>query len=570
MAMSSDFLDAFARLPSSQQRSVRTLITRFNADSTASGLNYERVQGAQDRKLRSLRIDGSYRAIISKPERGNVHILSWADKHDDAYAWAKRHRCDINPETGAIQVYEPESPDVDDSAAAEVPVRRDELSEDEGSAFCDLRDRQLTRLGVPTAMLAEVRGVRDDAGLDTIQARLPVEAYEALFLYLAGETYEQLVADREAPEQVDTDDFASALDRAESRTRFFIAEDDLALEAMLNAPLEHWRAFLHPTQRRLVERHWNGPVRVLGGAGTGKTVAAMHRARWLARNLPDGRILFTTFARNLATDIENNLRSICSPEEMSRIEVTNLDRWVVRFLRGNRYEFQVEFGRNREAWQQALDLKPSELDLSDSFYEDEWEQVIQAKGVVNEQEYRHVSRVGRGTRLSRGARVRVWPVFEEYRAQLAERGLKEVDDAYRDAARLDESTQAADFLDRDERVLTSDPRFRRQPASGSTRRARRPDGSNRATRRPSRRPLDMPAPRSFPSRSLHGVLPFHVRPRSTTRAQGPPRAPQRRDRGPAPTLAHRSSLARISHQVAKRGRGDAAVTRRTDRKTLKA
>ena len=444
MAMSSDFLDAFARLPSSQQRSVRTLITRFNADSTASGLNYERIQGARDAKLRSLRIDRGYRAIISKPERGNVHILLWADKHDDAYTWAKRHRCDINPETGAIQVYEPESAASGDSAAAVdaesagagMAVRPEELSEDAGSAFRDLRDRQLTRLGVPTVMLAEVRGVQDESGLDAMQARLPVEAYEALFLYLAGETYEQLVADREAPEQVDTDDFASALDRAESRTRFFVAEDDLALEAMLNAPLEHWRVFLHPTQRRLVERHWNGPVRVLGGAGTGKTVAAMHRARWLARNLSDGRILFTTFARNLATDIENNLRSICSPEEMSRIEVTNLDRWVVRLLRGKRYEFQVEFGRNREAWQQALDLKPPELDLSDSFYDDEWEQVIQAKGVVNEQEYRHVSRVGRGTRLSRGARIRVWPVFEEYRAQLAERGLKEVDDAYRDAAAL--------------------------------------------------------------------------------------------------------------------------------------
>ena len=444
MAMSSDFLDAFARLPASQQRSVRTLITRFNAASTASGLNYERIQGARDRKLRSLRIDGSYRAIISKPEQGNVHMLLWADKHDEAYTWAKRHRCDINPVTGAIQVYEPDPESsaephaIDDDQSADVgrSVRLTEDVEARSPAFRDLRDRQLTRLGVPTGMLVEVRGVKDDAGLDAMQARLPVEAYEALFLYLAGETYEQLVADREAPEHVDTDDFASALNRAESRTRFVVAEDDLALEAMLNAPLEHWRVFLHPTQCRLVERHWNGPVRVLGGAGTGKTVAAMHRARWLARNLPECRILFTTFARNLATDIENNLRSICSPEEMSRIEVTNLDRWVVRFLRGKRYEFHIEFGRNQEAWQRALDLKPPELGLSDSFYEDEWEQVIQARGVVSEQEYRVVSRVGRGTRLGRGARVRVWPVFEEYRAQLAERGLKEVDDAYRDAAAL--------------------------------------------------------------------------------------------------------------------------------------
>ena len=289
MAMSSDFLDAFARLPASQQRSVRTLITRFNADSTARGLNYERIQGARDRKLRSLRIDGSYRAVISKPEQGNVHMLLWADKHDEAYEWAKRHRCDINPETGALQVYEPES-----GAPAEPQTTHDEQSADAGRsvrlieeleartpAFQDLRNRQLTRLGVPIAMLPEVREVRDDSGLDAMQARLPVEAYEALFLYLAGETYEQLVADREAPEHVDTDDFASALNRMESRTRFVVAEDDLALEAMLNAPLEHWRVFLHPTQRRLVERHWNGPVRVLGGAGTGKTVAAMHRVKGL-------------------------------------------------------------------------------------------------------------------------------------------------------------------------------------------------------------------------------------------------------------------------------------------------
>ena len=64
----------------------------------------------------------------------------------------------------------------------------------------------------------------------------------------------------------------------------------------------------------------------------------MHRARWLARNLPGrGRILFTTFTRNLAADIEHNLGAICKPEELARIDVWNLDRWVVHFLRGRRY-----------------------------------------------------------------------------------------------------------------------------------------------------------------------------------------------------------------------------------------
>ncbi len=442
MAMSSDFLDAFARLPRPQQRGVRTLISRFNADSTASSLNYEPIHAARDPAMRSLRIDQGYRAIVLKPEHGDVHMLLWADKHDDAYTWAERHECRINAETGALQVYEPRA---EPNAEAAAPVEAPADAAGPPLAFRNLRDRELARLGVPAAMLAEVRTVRDDAELDVIQPRLPLEAYEALFLYLAGESYEDLVREREAPQEpVDTRDFAAALSRDDSRGRFVVVEDELELEAMLNAPLERWRVFLHPSQRRLVERRWNGPTRVLGAAGTGKTVVAMHRARWLARNLPGrGRILFVTFTKNLAADIEHNLSAICKPEESARTEVTNLDRWVTRFLQGRRYEFRIGYGRDREAWQRALDLKSAELDVPDAFYDDEWEQVVQAHGVATRDEYLRVSRVGRGARLNRAARAQAWQVFEEYRTQLAERGVKEVDDAYRDAAALLQNDRGA-------------------------------------------------------------------------------------------------------------------------------
>ena len=427
MAMSVDFLSAFARLPSQQQRGVRALIARFNNDSAASGLNYERINGAKDPNMRSLRIDRGYRAIVLKPARGDVHVLLWADKHDDAYDWATRRRCDVNPESGAVQVYLPQ----DDGPAEPLPA----TAEPKG-AFASLKDRELMRLGVPQAMLPEVRGIADADGLESIEERLPAEAHDALFLYLAGDSYEDLVREREAPPTVDVEDFTAALQRPESQMRFAVAADEMELEAMLNAPLARWRVFLHPSQRRLVERDWNGPLRVLGGAGTGKTVAAMHRARYLARTLPDGRILFTTFTRNLAADIKHNLGAICTPEEMQRIEVTNLDRWVTHYLRGQRYQFQLQFGRLREAWQIALDVRPPAPNLPDAFYDDEWEQVVQASAVADRQAYLSISRAGRGTRLNRADRARVWPVFEEYRAQLAERGVKEVDDAYRDATAL--------------------------------------------------------------------------------------------------------------------------------------
>ena len=456
LAMSSDFLEAFAVLPRPQQRKVRTLITQFAADPTSSGLNYERVQAADN--MRSLRIDRSYRAIVLKPERGNVHLMLWAAKHDEAYAWARRHHCRVNPETGALQVYEPQ-----EAAPAAASGDGGGESDAEEAApppgpFASLRDRQLRRLGVPEAMLAEVRALDGEEALDAIQERLPLEAYESLFLYLAGDSYEDLIRARETPpDEVDTDDIAGALERMESRGRFVVVENEMELEEVLNAPLERWRVFLHPSQRRLVERPWNGPVRVLGGAGTGKTVVAMHRARWLARNLPEGgRVLFVTFTRNLAADIENNLRSICSPQEMRRIEVTNLDRWVHDFLRRRRYDFRIVYNRRQEPWkalwEQSLALRGPTLGLSEAFYADEFEQVVLAQGITTEDEYLRASRTGRGTPLRRPQRARVWPVFEDYRLNLSLQGGKEVDDAYRDAAALlDEdrrgSTYAAAIVD---------------------------------------------------------------------------------------------------------------------------
>lgn len=436
MALSADFLGAFAKLPSQQQKGVRRMISLFERDSTASGLNYEKIAGAKDANMRSLRIDGGYRAIVLKPDSGNVHLLLWADKHDEAYDWATRHECRVNPETGALQVYAPQH-----EAVPAVPSAPAQI---EAGLFAGLKNRECLRLGVPEAMVAEVRAIQDEAELDAMRRRLPQEAYDGLFLYMAGETYEQILRDRETPTSpVDDADFAAALNRDESRSRFVLIDDDLELDAMLNAPLERWRVFLHSSQRRLVERHWNGPVRVLGGAGTGKTVVAMHRARWLAQQVGEGEsILFTTFNRNLAADINANLGLICTPEEMRRVDVTNIDRWVTRFLRGQGLRFRLLSGRDPEAWAAALEKKPATPDFTDRFFEDEWNQVIQVHGVTSRDEYLRVPRTGRGVRLNRAARASIWPVFEEYRAGLVERNAMEFADCYRAAADLLEGGKA--------------------------------------------------------------------------------------------------------------------------------
>ncbi len=150
------------------------------------------------------------------------------------------------------------------------------------------------------------------------------------------------------------------------------------------------------------------------------------------------QILFMTFTRNLAIDIENNLSTLCSTALMKRIEVTNLDLWVHNFLRSQNYDYTIVFGSDstQDYWDRAILEKPIDLDLSEQFLREEWQHVIQPQSLTTLDQYKKASRIGRGTRLTRRDRVAVWPVFEEYRYQLAKARLKEIDDAYRDAAEL--------------------------------------------------------------------------------------------------------------------------------------
>jgi hypothetical protein len=442
VALSQDFLLNLAKLPAAVQGKVLKWAIRFQTDPTASGFNYEKIRAARDPHLRSVRIDGDWRGIVFVPPRSDLYILLYVDHHDEAYRWAENRKLTINPVTGAMQVVLVE--EVSAPSALEAPTaRRAQPEVEHQPLFVSLSDKELLSLGTPADLLPRGRQITSDAELDALQPVLPIEAYEGLFLVAAGDTVSQVLSARETQVDrlIDTEDFARSVETAESQSRFVVVDNDEALTAIMNAPLAQWRVFLHPMQKRLAVGDRSGPVRVLGGAGTGKTVLAMHRAKWLAEHAtPEGKkVLVTTFTRNLAIDIETNLNTLCSQDVMNCIEVRNLDAWVLRFLRSKRYEHSIVYGRQDEAaacWHLALAVKDAALGLDDEFYAAELEQVVLAQGVTTLDAYRAARRVGRGVVLSRAKRDAIWPVFEEYRAQLASRRLKEVDDAYRDAAQL--------------------------------------------------------------------------------------------------------------------------------------
>jgi superfamily I DNA/RNA helicase len=439
LAISDDFFDAYSRLPRNAQSKVSEFINRFRQDPTRPGLNYESIRDSRDKRMKSVRVDQAHRAIVLKPDSGNVYILLWVDKHDDAYTWAKRKVCRINEVSGALQIIDVEDVEV----TTERLERISQEQPQQPGKFDSVEDKQLMKLGVPEILLPAIRQIKTDEAVEQLLPHLPREASDALLMLAAGyelsEVLQQLDKSK-AVQPVDTEDLEKALQNDDSLSRFMVITDDTELEEMLAAPLEKWRVFLHPTQRKLVERDWNGAVRVLGGAGTGKTVVAMHRAKWLVQNRftdPNDRILFTTFTRNLAVDIEANLKSICSTDQMRRIRVINLDAWVAEFLRQEGVETRILYSdETDDLWKQAYTTAPVELGLPLSFYQEEWQTVVLDQGCQTLRDYLVARRTGRGTRLSRPQRQMIWSVFEEYRNLLREKGLREPEDAMRDAAQI--------------------------------------------------------------------------------------------------------------------------------------
>jgi len=429
LAVADSFLDSLAKLPKKTQKKVREFLVKFQRNPMASGLNYEKLDQAADDKVRSLRIDQSYRAIVIKPPKGDVFLAAWVDHHDEAYAWVRNRRFEVNPSTGSFQIYQYKE---------EVLEALEQKTRDGGGLFAEIDEEDLLLAGVPAMLLPSVRAVRDEEQFEALVPHLPKDASEILYYLAAGCTLGEALAESDRMSQqkgtVDVEDFATAMAQPAAGDKVIVFEDEDELSAILEAPLERWRIYLHPSQRKLVTMQANGPVRVLGGAGTGKIVVLMHRARHLADKVftgKDDRILVTTYTRNLAGDLQQNLSNLCG-KSMERIEVVNLHSWAVRFMRQQGINFQIASDSQLEdLWEEATaKADPGAFDIT--FYREEWDRIIQSQDVKTRDDYLLARRVGRGIRLSRRQRIAAWEVFKTFREVLDQHGLHEWTDVCRE------------------------------------------------------------------------------------------------------------------------------------------
>ena len=464
------FTDSLGRLTGDEQKSVKTTAFDLQVNPANPGMSFHKLDRAKDPNFWSVRVSSDIRLIVHKT--ATSLLLCYVDHHDQAYRWAERRKLETHPRTGAAQLVEIRERieevavrryiEVEQPIRARQPVAKPAL-------FVDVSEDELLSYGVPVEWLQDVRAANEDSLLD-LADHLPAEAAEALLeLATGGRPRKPMAACSPrvhcAPLDLSTDDpfqdadsrfgmaavptgssecpteestglvsdtndqafvvSTEAFEHPDAQRRFRFIGNLVELEAALAYPWEKWTIFLHPAQREWVERDYNGPARVSGSAGTGKTIVALHRAVHLARVNPDARVLLATFSPTLARALHTKLRRLISsnPKLAERIDVQAMDAVGERL-------YERQFGRpeiaTREQIREILDASAAAgavQKFSPAFLLAEWEDVVDAWQLDSWEAYRDVRRLGRKTRLPEAQRSVLWTVFERTRSELKQRGL---------------------------------------------------------------------------------------------------------------------------------------------------
>lgn len=406
------FTDSLSRLTGDEQKAVKTTAFDLQLNPASPGMSFHKLDRARDKNFWSVRVSSDIRLIVHRTQ--DSLLLCYVGHHDAAYAWAERRRLETHPTTGAAQLVEiretvreifiPVYTQVETQAQPRPAAPQPPL-------FAAVSADDLLGYGVPTEWMDDVRRATEDSLL-ALTDHLPAEAAEALLELATGG--QPRIAHPAAAS-------ASPFDHPDALRRFRVMTNVDELEHALDFPWDKWTIFLHPDQRQWVERDFNGPARVSGSAGTGKTIVALHRAAHLARTHRAARVLLTTFSEALAHGLQAKLRLLLHHEPMlaDQIEVASLDAIALRL-------YEARIGRTTIATDKDLQARLRDAAAAVAghafklpFLFAEWDHVVDAWQLTSWEAYRDVPRLGRRTRLPEAQREVLWSIFKQVRFALA-------------------------------------------------------------------------------------------------------------------------------------------------------
>ena len=416
------FSTALGKLTHQEQKAVKITVFDLQQDPASPGLKFHRIDKSKDQNFWSIRVNRDVRVVIHKTS--SSFLICYVDHHDDAYKWAERRRIEAHPKTGAAQIVEvrerveeialpqyiQQEPTVEE--ATDPPTKERFLP----PLFLELSHDNLLDVGVPSDWIEDIQNASEDNFLD-LADHIPAEAAEALLDYIA-------TGQLKTPDAIE--EGLDPFTHPDAQRRFRVMENMDELEMALEYPWDKWAIYLHPAQRQIVDQTFNGPARVSGSAGTGKTVVALHRVAHILKAEPAVKILLTTFSDPLANALKSKLKMLVPNDADLDNKVTILPfEGVAHDLFTLAEGFHPRPAKRKNiaaALKESVKLLNTE-GFSDRFLLSEWLHVVDAWQLISLEDYSNVPRLGRKSRLGSKQRERIWPVFLKTRELLEAQGI---------------------------------------------------------------------------------------------------------------------------------------------------
>ena len=422
MAVKIAFSKAYFRdvksLTDDERYQLDSLLSRIKYDRITEGDNKELIKCQGGEKVFSYRVNRDIRLAVYlwKPKE---YLILACDHHNKLYERVRRMRM---AHVGSAELPNAIEQAVDIRESSE-PQETSGAREIFQNGLMNFTIDQITSLGTSRDVAESLRNARsEDELISLVQDIESPQTRDALLdVAIDPRAFEQKKASLVQEEPRKSVDVVLKRNYADRENYYILAED--MYEAYFNGKLENWQVFLHPDQTRSVEMESKGPMMVTGPAGTGKSVVAVHRVKWLLthRYRVKGRVLLTTFTHTLAEYARELLKSICSDEEMRRVEVTHFDHYVQTLLRLHLPYVRILYGeadfRSPTPYTNIVKRVCDEFDKtiqirSPGFIANEFERVIAENDVSTLEQYQAITRPRDLGRLNAEARTLLWPIFE--------------------------------------------------------------------------------------------------------------------------------------------------------------
>ena len=441
-----------ALAPADQARCNDALLD-FQRNPNHPGLRLAPVRGDPSGRLHKIRASDNIRVLLAR--QGNVFVFLEAGQRQDIYAKAERARFFVNRGQGQIGLVT----FVDrHDAAADVADKEEVLGERHAADTATRRvvdhwaDHELIEAGFDEEEVVRIRSLEFmDQVLELFDEGWDEESVELLLelLEMTPEEWRQPALLGDPAE----DRFRRAISEFGAQhmiSRLFSPDEVAEIAAK---PIEDWMIFLHPEQRVFVERRNDGPARVRGSAGTGKTVVALHRAAELARRFREeedpGQILFTTFVRTLPPVFES-LYDRMPDSVRGAVEFINIDRLAGQICDQDGTRRRTDPSAINPAWAKAWrtvgdDSPLGRAGLSRQYLKDEITHVIKGRGLEDLDEYLAIQRTGRGTRFTPGMREQAWELRLVWDQEMDARGTIDFPDVLIQALNIVQRREAPTY-----------------------------------------------------------------------------------------------------------------------------